>query len=83
MPRNFEIRRHPPEEGEELSAAAERQEAKNPKTGMSHREEKEFIRNHFEEFVKKKNPGIAIWRIANRQIVEPWAYLEGPHPVQA
>jgi predicted ester cyclase len=24
--------------------------------------------------------GIVIWRIANRQIVERWAYLEAPHP---
>ena len=24
--------------------------------------------------------GIVIWRIANRQIVERWAYLETPHP---
>jgi predicted SnoaL-like aldol condensation-catalyzing enzyme len=27
----------------------------NPKTGMTHREAREFIRNHFEEFVNKKN----------------------------
>lgn len=25
--------------------------------------------------------GIVIWRIAARQIVERWAYLEAPHPV--
>jgi len=24
--------------------------------------------------------GIVIWRIANRKIVERWAYLEAPHP---
>lgn len=34
-------------------------EAKNPKTGMTHGEMKEFIRNHFEEFVNKQNLGIA------------------------
>jgi predicted ester cyclase len=128
----------------------------NPKTGMTHREVREFIRNHFEEFVNKKNVqvgnlnfatdfvdhgadvppgmppgpagaiayvsgalekfpdlhmtiddmiaeddrvvvrnhwtatdsqtgkklefrGIVIWRIAARQIVERWAYLETPH----
>ena len=128
----------------------------NPKTGMTHREAREFIRNHFEEFVNKKNVqvgnlnfaadfvdhgadvppgmppgpagaiayvsgalqkfpdlyvkiddmiaeddrlvvrnhwtatdsqsgkklefrGIVIWRIAARQIVERWAYLEAPH----
>jgi predicted ester cyclase len=128
----------------------------NPKTGMTHREAREFIRNHFEEFVNKKNlqvgnlnfaadfvdhgadvppgmppgpagatayvsralqrfpdlhvaiddmiaeddrvvvrnrwtatdsqtgkkfefRGIVIWRIAARQIVERWAYLEAPH----
>jgi predicted SnoaL-like aldol condensation-catalyzing enzyme len=24
--------------------------------------------------------GIVIWRVANRKIVERWAYLEAPHP---
>ena len=24
--------------------------------------------------------GIVIWRIANRQLVERWAYLQAPHP---
>ena len=138
-----------------MSTAAERSEVKNPKTGMTHAEMKEFIRNHFEEFVNRKNlrvgeanfasdfvdhganvppglpPGLAgaiqyvgaalkkvpdlrvstegliaeddkvvvpnhwtgtdaaskqrleffgivIWRIANRRIVERWAYLESP-----
>jgi predicted SnoaL-like aldol condensation-catalyzing enzyme len=128
----------------------------NPKTGMTHEEAREFIRNHFEEFVNRKNVqigrvnfapdfvdhgadvppgtppgpegaiqyvsaalkrfpdlhvriddmiaeddkvvvrnhwaatnpqsgktiefrGIVIWRIANRKIVERWAYLEAPH----
>jgi len=27
--------------------------------------------------------GIVIWRIANRQIVERWAYLESPHPARS
>src|SRR5258708_9061270 len=27
----------------------------NPKTGMTHSEAREFIRNHFEEFVNRKN----------------------------
>jgi len=26
--------------------------------------------------------GIVIWRIANRQIVERWAYLESSHPAR-
>lgn len=129
----------------------------NPKTGMTHSEAREFIRNHFDEFVNRKNVeignvnfapdfvdhgadvppgmppgpagaiqyvaaalkklpdlhaqiedmiaeddkvvvrnhwtatdpasgkrlefrGIVIWRIANRQIHERWAYLESPHP---
>jgi len=30
----------------------------NSKTGMSLAESKEFVRNHFEEFVNKKNVGI-------------------------
>lgn len=34
-------------------------ENKNPKTGMTHTEMKQFIRNHFEEFVNKQNLGIA------------------------
>ena len=30
-------------------------ESTNPKTGMAHGEMREFIRNHFEEFVNRKN----------------------------
>ena len=140
-----------------MNAAAGPSEVKNPKTDMTHAEMKEFIRNHFEEFVNRKNlrigevnfapgfvdhgadvppglppgpagaiqyvgaalkkvpdmrvsiedliaeddkvvvrnhwtgtdaaskqrlefSGIVIWRIANRQIVERWAYLESPRP---
>ena len=142
-----------------MNTAAERSEVKDPKTGMTHAEMKEFIRNHFEEFVNRKNlrigeanfapdlvdhgadvppglppgpagalqyvgaalkrvpdlrvsiedliaeddkvvvrnhwtgtdaaskqrlefSGIVIWRIANRRVVERWAYLESPHSVQ-
>jgi predicted SnoaL-like aldol condensation-catalyzing enzyme len=142
-----------------MSASPQWSEVKNPKTGMTQAEMKEFIRNHFEEFVNRKNlrvgdvnfapdfvdhgadvppglppgpagaiqyvgaalkkvpdlrvsiedliaeddkvvvrnhwtgtdaaskqrlefSGIVIWRIANRQIVERWAYLESPHPVR-
>jgi predicted SnoaL-like aldol condensation-catalyzing enzyme len=142
-----------------MNASSERSEFKNPNTGMTQAEMKEFIRNHFEEFVNRKNlhvgevnfapgfvdhgadvppglppgpagaieyvatalkkvpdlqvtiedliaeddkvvvrnhwtgtnaasqqrlefSGIVIWRIANRQIVERWAYLESPHPAQ-
>jgi predicted SnoaL-like aldol condensation-catalyzing enzyme len=134
-------------------------ESTNAKTGLTSREVREFIRNHFEEFVNKKNVevgkvnfapdfvdhgadvppgmvqgpagaiqyvsaalkkfpdlhvqiedmiaeddkvvvrnhwtatdpdsarrlefrGIVIWRIANRKIVERWAYLEKPHPAE-
>jgi predicted SnoaL-like aldol condensation-catalyzing enzyme len=143
-----------------MSTAAEPSEIRNPRTGMTHAEMKEFIRNHFEEFVNRKNvrigevnfapgfvdhgadvppglppgpagamqyvgaalekvpdlhvtiedliaeddkvvvrnhwigtdaaskqrlefSGIVIWRIANRQIVERWAYLESPHPARS
>jgi predicted SnoaL-like aldol condensation-catalyzing enzyme len=143
-----------------MTASAGASEAKNAKTGMTQAEMREFIRNHFEEFVNRKNvhigdvnfapafvdhgadvpagmppgpagaiqyvaaalkkvpdlhvsiedmiaeddrvvvrnywtgtdaasqqrlefSGIVIWRIANRQIVERWAYLESPHPVRA
>jgi predicted SnoaL-like aldol condensation-catalyzing enzyme len=38
-----------------MNSAAELSEPKNPKTGMTHAEMKEFIRNHFEEFVNRKN----------------------------
>jgi predicted SnoaL-like aldol condensation-catalyzing enzyme len=142
-----------------MNSAAGASEVKSPKTGMTHAEMKEFIRNHFEEFVNRKNlrigevnfapgfvdhgadvpaglppgpagaiqyvgaalekvpdlrvtiediiaeddkvvvrnhwtgadaaskqrlefSGIVIWRIANRQIVERWAYLESPHPAR-
>ena len=38
-----------------MSTSAELSEAKNPKTGMTLSEMKDFIRNHFEEFVNRKN----------------------------
>jgi predicted SnoaL-like aldol condensation-catalyzing enzyme len=41
-----------------VSASAEPSEVKNSKTGMTHAEMKEFIRNHFEEFVNRKNLAI-------------------------
>lgn len=133
------------------------QDSVNPKTGMTHAEMKDFIRNHFEQFVNRQNldiadvnfatvfvdhgtdvppglppgpagakqyvggaykrfpdihvtiedmvaegdkvvvrnrwtgtdadsgrrvefSGIVIWRIADRQIHERWAYLQAPHP---
>jgi predicted SnoaL-like aldol condensation-catalyzing enzyme len=143
-----------------MAASAGASEVKNSKTGMTHTEMREFIRNHFEEFVNRKNlrigevnfapgfvddgsdvpagmppgpagaiqyvgaalkkvpdmhvsiedmiaeddkvvvrnhwtgtdaasqqrlefSGIVIWRIANRQIVERWAYLESPHAARS
>jgi predicted SnoaL-like aldol condensation-catalyzing enzyme len=142
-----------------MSTSAQWPERKNLKTGMTHEEMKEFIRDHFEEFINRKNvrigevnfaptfvdhgadvppglppgpagnmqyvsgainkmpdvhvnvedliaeddkvvvrnhwtgtdaasqqrlefSGIVIWRIANRQIAQRWAYLESPHPVR-
>jgi hypothetical protein len=41
-----------------VSPSAERSEVKNSKTGMTHAEMKEFIGNHFEEFVNRKNLAI-------------------------
>ena len=38
-----------------MNAAAGASEAKNTKTGMTNEEMREFIRNHFEEFVNRKN----------------------------
>src|SRR5216684_6162396 len=143
-----------------MATSAGASEIKNPKTGMTHAEMREFIRNHFEEFVNRKNlgigetnfapefvdhgadvpaglppgpagaiqyvgaalkkvpdlhvtikdliaeddkvvvrnqwtgtdaaskqplefSGIVIWRIANRQIAERWAYLESPRPMRS
>ena len=131
----------------------------NPKTGMTHDEMRDFVRNHFEQFVNRKNldigrvnfapefadrgtdvppgmppgpegaiayvggalkkfpdmhvdildmvaeddkvvvknrwtgteaatgkkyefSGIVIWRIAHRQLVERWAYLTPPKPLE-
>jgi predicted SnoaL-like aldol condensation-catalyzing enzyme len=38
-----------------MSTSVELSEARNPKTGMTLSEMKNFIRNHFEEFVNRKN----------------------------
>src|SRR5229473_930182 len=38
-----------------MNSAAGASEIKNPKTDMTQAEMKEFIRNHFEEFVNRKN----------------------------
>lgn len=40
-------------------SGAKAAETVNPKTGFAHSEMKAFVRNHFEEFVNRKNPGIA------------------------
>ncbi len=50
-------------------------------------DDKVVVRNHWTgtDAASKQRlefSGIVIWRIANRQIVERWAYLETPHPVQ-
>jgi predicted SnoaL-like aldol condensation-catalyzing enzyme len=42
-----------------MTASAKMQENANPKTGMTYLEMKEFVRNHFEEFVNRKNLNIA------------------------
>jgi len=34
------------------------QESVDPRTGMTHFEMKQFVRNHFEEFVNRKNLNI-------------------------
>jgi predicted SnoaL-like aldol condensation-catalyzing enzyme len=48
-------------------------------------DDKVAVRNHWtatdaQSGKKLEFRGIVIWRIANRQIVERWAYLEAPHP---
>lgn len=42
-----------------MTGTSRAQEGANPKTGMTHAEMKEFVRNHFEQFVNRKNLGIA------------------------
>ena len=41
-----------------MMATAQPMGAVNPKTGMTHDEMREFVRNHFEEFVNRKNLAI-------------------------
>jgi predicted ester cyclase len=41
-----------------VNTAPRAEEAVNPKTGMTHKEAKAFVRNHFEEFVNRKNLNI-------------------------
>jgi predicted ester cyclase len=48
-------------------------------------DDKVVVRNHWtatdsQNGQKLEFRGIVIWRIANREIVERWAYLEAPHP---
>jgi predicted SnoaL-like aldol condensation-catalyzing enzyme len=38
-----------------MNTSAQPQESVNPKSGMTPTEAKEFVRNHFEEFVNRKN----------------------------
>jgi predicted ester cyclase len=50
-------------------------------------DDKVVVRNHWTGTDVASNQrlefsGIVIWRIANRHIVERWAYLESPHPVR-
>jgi predicted SnoaL-like aldol condensation-catalyzing enzyme len=50
-------------------------------------DDKVVVRNHWtgtdaETQQREEFSGIVIWRIAGRQIVERWAYLEKPHPVK-
>ncbi len=62
-----------------MNASPQSSEAKNPKTGMTqnHWTGTDTASNHRLEF-----SGIVVWRIANRRIVERWAYLESPHSVR-
>ena len=50
-------------------------------------DDKVVVRNHWTGTDGTSNQriefsGIVIWRIANRQIVDRWAYLETPQPVR-
>jgi ketosteroid isomerase-like protein len=49
-------------------------------------DDKVVVRNHWtatdsQTGKKLEFRGIVIWRIANRKIVERWAYLDALHPV--
>jgi predicted ester cyclase len=48
-------------------------------------DDKVAVRNHWtamdaQSGKKLEFRGIVIWRIADRRLVERWAYLEAPHP---
>jgi predicted ester cyclase len=48
-------------------------------------DDKVMVRNHWtatdaQSGKRLEFRGIVLWRIANRKIVERWAYLETPHP---
>ncbi len=48
-------------------------------------DDKVVVRNHWTATDRQNGKKwefrrIVIWRIANKQIVERWAYLEAPHP---
>jgi predicted ester cyclase len=50
-------------------------------------DDKVVVRNHWTDTdatskQRLEFSGIVIWRIANRQIVERWAYQESPHPAR-
>jgi hypothetical protein len=45
------------------------QESTNPKTGMTPDEMKQFVRDHFEEFVNRKNLKIGIVNFAPESIM--------------
>jgi len=50
-------------------------------------DDKVVVRNHWtgtDAATKQRLEfsGIVIWRIATRQILERWAYLETPHPAR-
>src|SRR6202790_5834941 len=42
-----------------MTRTSRAQESRNARTGMTHMEMKGFVRNHFEEFVNRKNLDIA------------------------
>jgi predicted SnoaL-like aldol condensation-catalyzing enzyme len=47
-----------------MSTIATPQEMVNPKTGMTHTQMRDFVRNHFEEFVNRKNLNIGLVNFA-------------------
>src|SRR3974377_76113 len=75
-----EARQPPLERSMTLSSRTQMQEVVNPQTGMTHSEMKEFVRNHFEEFVNRKNLNIGKINFAPEFLAHDADVHPGPSP---